>query len=273
ADQAGIYGTKGIASPSNVPGARSGGVSWIDSSGKLWLFGGNGYDSAGIGAILNDLWEYDPTTFEWTWVSGSNIADQAGIYGTKGIASPSNVPGARVWATSWIDSSGKLWLFGGKGYDSAGNDDYLNDLWKYNPTTLEWTWVSGSNTVDQTGVYGTQGTAASSNVPGAREGAVSWTDSVGRLWLFGGSSGGGWNDLWKFDLASLEWTWVSGSNIISQRGIYGTKGTAASSNVPGARSGSISWIDSQGRLWLFGGVGNDSAGNLGYLNDLWHYIR
>ena len=92
---------------------------------------------------------------EWTWVSGSNTVNQAGVYGTKGVAASSNVPGAREAAVSWIDSSGKLWLFGGYGYDSAGNSGDLNDLWKYDGTN--WTWVSGSNTVNQAGVYGTKG--------------------------------------------------------------------------------------------------------------------
>ena len=31
---------------------------------------------------------------EWTWISGSST-DQMGVYGTQGIAAPSNVPGAR----------------------------------------------------------------------------------------------------------------------------------------------------------------------------------
>ncbi len=31
-----------------------------------------------------------------------------------------------------------------------------------------WTWISGSSSVNQPGVYGTQGTATPSNVPGAR---------------------------------------------------------------------------------------------------------
>ena len=44
--------------------------------------------------------------------------------------------------------------------DSAGNAGYLNDLWKYDRTNNEWTWVSGSNTVNQAGIYGTKGTAA-----------------------------------------------------------------------------------------------------------------
>jgi N-acetylneuraminic acid mutarotase len=272
--QVGIYGTKGIGDPSNVPGARGGAVSWIDSSGNLWLFGGWGTDMPGGEFWLNDLWKFDPITLEWTWVSGSNIRNQPSVYGTQGTAAPTNVPGARAYAISWTDSSGKLWLFGG-----GGPTGDLNDLWEFDATTLEWTWVSGSNTFNQASVYGTQGIAASSNVPGARSGAVSWIDSSGKLWLFGGRQPGlsypyEWlNDLWKFDPATLEWTWVSGSNSVDQGGIYGTKGIADPSNVPGARSGAVSWIDSSGKLWLFGGNGNDSAGTQNLLNDLWQYIR
>jgi len=36
------------------------------------------------------------------------------------------------------------------------------------------------------GVYGTQGVAAASNMPGARWRAVGWTDSNGDFWLFAG---------------------------------------------------------------------------------------
>ena len=48
-----------------------------------------------------------------------------------------------------------------------GHTGYLNDLWKY--SAGEWTWMSGSNVVNQEGTYGTQGTAAAGNIPGARE--------------------------------------------------------------------------------------------------------
>jgi len=274
ADQAGTYGLKGSAAPSNVPGGRYAAVSWLDSGGILWLFGGYGI-SAGSQGLLNDLWKYSGTN--WTWVSGSNSAGQVGTYGTRGTPAQANVPGARELAVSWLDSTGSLWLFGGYGYDSAGYNGSLNDLWKYDPITLEWAWVSGSSANGQVGTYGTQGTAAASNIPGARFEAVSWLDSSGKLWLFGGWSyapagnGGGLNDLWKYDPATLEWTWVSGSNIADQAGTYGLKGTANSSNIPGARGGAVSWLDSTGKLWLFGGYGYDSAGLLGYLNDLWMY--
>jgi hypothetical protein len=57
-----------------------------------------------------------PTTNdEWAWMSGSSTAGAAGDYGTLGVASASNVPSAREEALSWTDSSGNLWLFGGKG--------------------------------------------------------------------------------------------------------------------------------------------------------------
>jgi hypothetical protein len=68
---------------------------------------------------------------EWTWVSGSFTGDQAGIYGTKGVIDPSNVPGARNGAISWKDAQGDLWLFGGYGYYATGQGGYLNDLWRY----------------------------------------------------------------------------------------------------------------------------------------------
>ncbi|MGB7549709.1 MAG: kelch repeat-containing protein [Terracidiphilus sp.] len=270
----GVYGSLGVPAAANVPGGRYGSVSWIDTKGNLWLFGGSGLDSTGMLGSLNDLWEFNPVTKEWTWVSGSNTAGANGVYGTQGVASAGNVPGARTEAVSWIDSGGNLWLFGGS---STGNAGDLNDLWEFNPVTKEWTWVSGSNVTGASrGVYGTQGVAADSNVPGSREGAVSWIDADGNLWLFGGtysaSPGGNLNDLWKFNPVTKEWTWVSGSNVTgASRGVYGTQGVAADSNVPGSRENAAGWIDADGNLWLFGGTGPDSTGALGNLNDLWRY--
>ena len=212
----------------------------------------------------------------WTWESGSDTCNQTGSYSSLGSTDPGNVPGARASSVSWIDNSDNLWLFGGFGYDPAGNVDLLNDLWKFDGAN--WTWVSGSKTSNQPGSYGTLGSADAGNVPGARSSSVSWIDSSGNLWLFGGydyDSAGNvdlLNDLWKFDsVVSKTWTWVSGSNTYNQVGSYGTKGSAGTGNVPGARSSSVSWKDSDGNLWLFGGWGYDSAGNVGLLNDLWKF--
>jgi len=276
AAQAGIYGTLGTGSTSNTPGARGDSVSWIDSSGSLWLFGGQGYDSVGSTySPLNDLWEFTPSTNKWTWISGSNVYGAPGTYGTLGTGSTGNTPGARQDSVSWIDSSGNLWLFGGQGYDSAGSLGSLNDLWEFTPSTKKWTWISGSNVINASGTYGTLGTGATSNTPGSKQGANSWIDSSGNLWLFGGFGGGAigawYNDLWEFTPSTKKWTWVSGSNVDGASGIYGSLGIGSTSNAPGARNYSSSWIDGSGNLWLFGGGGYDSAGFNNYLNDLWEF--
>lgn len=273
----GVYGTQGTASISNAPAAREFAVSWSDSSGNLWLFGGN--QTAVVGgpaSDLNDLWEFSPASKEWTWVSGSSVLKAVGVYGTQGTASATNVPGARWGAVSWTDGSGNLWLFGGEGYDASDTFGFLNDLWEFSPANKEWTWVSGSNIANAGGVYGTQGTASTANVPSARWGAVSWTDSSGNLWLFGGESQtvtetSLFTDLWEFSPVNKEWTWVSGSTAINGFGVYGTKGVASASNVPRSRKSAVSWIDGSGNLWLFGGDGYDSTGNVGNLNDLWEF--
>src|SRR5438477_13007527 len=67
-----------------------------------------------------------PHVSTWTWVSGAKAIDQAGVYGTQGTASASNMPGSRQFAVSWRDSSGHFWLFGGSGFDSTGAQNALN---------------------------------------------------------------------------------------------------------------------------------------------------
>jgi hypothetical protein len=197
-DQGGIYGNKGMPAATNVPGARSSDMSWIDPSGNLWLFGGFGLDSASTAADMNDLWKYTIGIGQWTWMNGYNFAGQKGAYGTQSTPAPGNIPGARESAASWIDTSGNLWLFGGFGLDSAGTSGQLNDLWKYTISNGQWAWMSGSNLVNQSGTYGTQGTPAPGNVPGALILPAGWTDTSGNLWLFGGVSNDYYNDLWMY---------------------------------------------------------------------------
>jgi hypothetical protein len=351
----GVYGTLGVAAGTNMPGGRYGAAMWFDKSGNLWLFGGYGRDSASNVGVLNDLWEFNLSTNEWTWMGGSDTYGATGVFGTQGTPSTSNIPPARFNPARWTDSSGNLWLFGGT--QAPGNDapeyfnayDDLGDVWKFNPSTLAWTWMGGNSLIcsgcglvftdfglksdgtfwlfggsetksnengsgylgqfnelseynpstgawnlltgsitsrDAAGVYGTMGTPAAGNTPGAREGGTGWTDSHGNAWLFGGlgydSNGtvSQLNDLWAFDFSSGEWTWMAGSNVISQTfpssyaysgypGVYGTLGVPAAANAPGSRQSATSWTDSSGHLWLFGGFGFDSTGNVGNLNDLW----
>jgi N-acetylneuraminic acid mutarotase len=212
----GVYGTLGASAVANVPGSRSGSVAWTDNNGNLWLFGGYGVASNGGVGYLNDLWQFNTFTGDWTWMAGSSTlggnGGQPGTYATWMTPNSSNVPGSRQYATAWTDAAGNLWLFGGYGYDSAAAFGYMNDLWEFNPSTNEWAWMGGNETLIERsngelglpGVYGTLNIPSLANTPGGRDGAVSWTDSKGNLWLLGGygydSSGtlGYFNDLWEF---------------------------------------------------------------------------
>jgi hypothetical protein len=284
---AGSYGAQGIASNLNIPGARAGASTWTDSSGRLWMFGGVYIDTTTSTPTLsyfNDMWVYTPggTTPGWIWMSGTDQLNQNGVSGTPATG---NAPGGRFEAASWQDSNGRFWLFGGGGYDLAGSSspDALADLWMFDPTRTPstWTFEGGSNTIASAGTYGAMGTPVTNNLPGARGGSVVWTDSTGQVWLFGGfgygangatGGEGQLNDLWNYNPTTQRWTWVNGTQAAnSTAAAYGTLGTGALTNQPGSRAGSSGWVDGTGHLWMFGGSGYDSAGNLGDLNDLWKF--
>jgi N-acetylneuraminic acid mutarotase len=273
----GVYGTLGVASPASVPGARNPGAVWVDGAGRFWLFGGIGADSTQRNGALNDLWMFDPGTSMWTWEGGNDALATLGRYGTLGVASSANMPGARAVGANWKDSSGVFWLFGGVGLDAVGNFSFLNDLWSFNPSTKQWTWVSGSTTANAANVYGTQGTPAAANVPGARANSVGWVDTSGSFWVFGGATANTAfnveNDLWTFNPATKQWTWISGASTTNATGVYGAQGVAAAGNTPGSREGGTGWADGKGNLYFFGGAGYSATGNfnLGQFNDLWRF--
>ncbi len=288
----GVYGTIGTAAKDNAPGGRCVARGWVGKNGNLWLFGGLGFDAAGTQGFMNDLWEFDVSTNQWTWVSGGSTVPgggkgNPGVYGTLQAPLPGNTPGGRDDAISWTDNQGNFWLFGGNGFDSAGVEGYLNDLWSFNSSKQEWVWMGGSNTVPgsqagRAGIYGVFGNPGTGNIPGGRAGGVSWRDSSGNLWLFGGygfdanGTPGNLNDLWRLSVSTGQWTWMGGSSTLPAPtdvvpGVYGTLGVPNSMNIPGGRYEAVSWTDGSGNFWLFGGEGSDAVGAYGSLNDLWEF--
>lgn len=338
-NQPGIYGTQGISSPTNNPGCRAWGVpTWVDTSGNLWLFGGAGFDINGGESNLNDLWEYNISANEWTWIKGSDTINNPGVYGIIGIENLLNHPGARYETNAtWTDNNNNLWLFGGKEINPLHG--VFGDLWKYNITNNAWTWMNGTDTINQLAIYGTFRIPDTLNTPGGRACYSTWIDKNGDLWLFAGSnlsssqtkndmwkyniatktwtwmSGtnlnldtigvngnkcdsninnvpksryenrarwtlncdnfvtfGGTedfftsNDLWNYSVSTNEWTWIGGSVVNNQGGIYGSKTISSPINVPGSRFGSVSWKDIYGNLWMFGG--NNSI----LFNDMWRFV-
>eukprot|EP01122_Echinamoeba_exundans_P009430 TRINITY_DN3337_c0_g1_i1.p1 TRINITY_DN3337_c0_g1~~TRINITY_DN3337_c0_g1_i1.p1 ORF type:complete len:831 (+),score=17.29 TRINITY_DN3337_c0_g1_i1:222-2714(+) len=272
------YPSLGMPSGGTPPRRRSA-MGWIvPERQQLFLFGG--YTDEGSGGQLNDLWAYQINTSTWFYIGGSSLQKQTGTYGTLGIPGPSNYPGAREQSGTFVEnvnSQSYLYLFAGFGFgaQSAANARYLNDLWRYNVSDGRWTWLSGLQTVDSYGVYGT----GASFFPGGREAPATWfVESRREFWIFGGSgygytntSGiGDLNDVWKLNLTSLTWSFKAGYNISGAQCVNTTYRIASASNNPGARSDAVSWLDeARDEAWIGFGNGLDCSGLRGYLNDIW----
>jgi hypothetical protein len=284
----GVYGTEGIPAPANKPGGREGQSGFADSKGNFWIFGGYGYDVNGHVQYLNDLWRYSAGS--WTWMSGDNTGNNQGIYATVSTEGPTNKPGARVFASTWMDASGYIWLFGGYGIDGNNKQGPLNDLWRFDTTSKQWAWVAGSNTINQNGSYGTINQPSNQNTPGSRFGQSVIADAQGNFWLFGGTTApsvdvnspttiaGYFNDLWEFTPGKGSspitgaWTWVAGSSAVNENGHYNKQNVYSANSQPGARFQQALEIDNNGNLWVWGGYGVDAhPDEFSLLNDLWVY--
>jgi N-acetylneuraminic acid mutarotase len=303
--QPGVYGTLGSASAANIPGGRAAASFWTDSSGNFWLFGGAGFGVSQDLGDLNDLWKFNPSTKQWTWIGGSSNVGQSGTYGKLGTTASANIPSGRDSAANWTDSSGNFWLFGGEGADSGGNVGQLNDVWKFDPTANTWAWMAGNNTLPAAcatsanngycgwpAIYGALGVAATGIGPGSRLAPATWTDKNGNFWLFGGIGSLFWEsddftwatqyDLWEFNPSTQQWAWMSGnststcsestgSNQCPQDGIFGTQGSPSVANIPPSRDSAIPWTDGSGNFWLLGGAQSTTSGTGGTCNDQWVY--
>ena len=116
---------------SNPPPARSMAASSIDLNGNVWIFGGRSASGTKV-QLYNDLWQYNPSTQRWDCESGCGATPDSNV--------TASLPAAREAATTWIDSAGELWVFGGTD-SSTPQPSSFADLWRYSPSTFRWTQV------------------------------------------------------------------------------------------------------------------------------------
>ncbi len=259
------YGIKLLSSPLNRPSALYEASQWTDQNGYFWLYGGLHLNSTFTTITYeNVMWRFSAINNEWTWMNGDTVPNQLPVFGTKGIASPANSPGSVAYGSATVaDNAGNLWLFGGAIFPNGSS----NQLWKYNFLINQWTWMSGDATFNSQGNWGTKGVPSILNSPPSRsETTAAWWEN-GNIWLYGGQNNSTFmNDLWKYNIATNEWTWMNGDSIPSVPPSYGIKGIEISSNNPGARNCYSHWKDN-GNLWIFGG--NDF--NWDCYSDMWKY--
>jgi len=205
-NQTGNYGVIGVEDPANVPCARLSYSNLKDAQGNFWIFGGVFWQGPPIQMIynLNDMWRFNPLTNNFTWMSGSNLADDSGSYEALCAASLNNLPVSRFESrANWVDNCGNFWIYGGAFFFPL--DFTYQDLWFFDPVTLEWDLVNGNALTFQNPVYGNLGISNSLNTPGGRMGAIGWRSNC-YLYLFGGDlqdfnmNSRHKNDLWKFSI-------------------------------------------------------------------------
>jgi len=284
AQTSGVFG-------SNTPPSRFGGSFWTGADGKFYLFGGETTTATdGNTHLTNDFWVYDPGTNQWAYLMGNLDQTQSvtdangnttypthqGHYVNVGQEDPSNIPGGRDYAAFVVGKDGKFYLFGGSGIDVYGNSGYLGDLWVYNPQSMMWAFLGGSdaalNLVSAPVVTSITDTG-SNIVPIPRMNTVLFTDKNGDLYIFGGDVASyvypnpdgsfSWgedsfaNDVWKFSLATAKWSQVSGSTAPDGLNQYDGAfqiGVPSVNNLPSARSWGSAWTTSDGMVYIFGGM-------------------
>lgn len=270
-----VYGTMGVAANTNDPGSRAECKSgWVDDNNNLWMYGGqDGATAQTVVNVRSDVWKYDIAANIWTWMKGPNTLNSGPIWGVKKVEDPANNPAARLSFTKWKGKDNNFYVFAGGNSASS-----RNDLWRFNPFTNNWTYMSGSKVVNNLGTYNGQCLPDTSTYPQARieNQTVATSTCTEVFWSFGGfktlTNTESFNDLWLYNLTTNKWTWVSGGNATNVVNVPGPIGVGLPTNKIGSRGGVYIWSDPQNNLWVFGGLAYDSTtAALGLKNDLWRF--
>lgn len=135
-----------------------------------------------------------------------------------------------------MNGNGDFWMFGGVYSNFLSVVIYHNDLWRFVPRLKAWEQVrpNGSSSFGQNAYLPPPISRRPALMPVA--------DPEGNLWLFGDtadtSTSGGidipdcWNDLWKFDITTRQWTWIIGSNTQNAQNQITAPAQSSSREVP-----------------------------------------
>jgi N-acetylneuraminic acid mutarotase len=246
----------------NLPGyprSRAYGATGKTASGDFLLFGGTSGPQ-----YYNDLWRFTPSTRTWIWLGGSASGSQVGVYPTA--PGGTGYPGSRNSPAFWTDASHNLWIFGGYGTPDFATVTRLNDLWRYQPSTGQFTFMGGSTRFYQATQYPTS--YGEVGTLGGRKGSNFWY-GAGKLWLSGGFGGtntgaeGRFNDLWAYDLAEGSWRFMDGPKG-ETAGVYPP--ALEMKGLPAGRMGGQMWTVGN-KMYLYGGT-PDGANPL---SDMWYH--
>lgn len=253
------------------PGSVYGHDIVIDVKGDVWMFGGDMQIGGSVG-LSQDVWKFTVNGSgdggSWAHIKGSQLINQGGVPGSQGESAPANIPGGRKYFAMDIASNNTIWIMGGRARSVGNVEGNLGDLWKYNLTTSEWTFVAGAtlNNTDATFIDNfNKGDITSMHI-GSRKHFDLTIDESGTLWLYGGmlnANSRKGKDLWKFDNNTSVFTLISGK-------VAGT----VNSGEPDLHWGHSITNTQNATLYMFGGTNmnletDNLVNDLG--NDLWKF--
>jgi hypothetical protein len=221
---------------------------------------------------MNLLYKMDLRNGTWIRLSTTTNALPA-PFGNRGVAysQSSSKPTSRIHSSFWnVDDM--LYIFGGT-YDFA---IMFNDMWTFNVSSLMWTWVNGNysgnglmtqSTVTILGNAYNSNSPLSSVWPPARFRSISWTfQQNSSLFFIGGhgifndstspyfnTSEDWWqrqgNDIWRYDIRTGFWHWISGSSLT--RPSFSLKSNGDAMDYPPSVESTIPHTETwEENLWL-----------------------
>ncbi|MFP3596360.1 T9SS type A sorting domain-containing protein [Chryseobacterium sp. SIMBA_029] len=217
-----------------------------------------------------NFWMFDTAIKQWKKLNDTSTAN----YGVQGVASATNFPGDRVGAVTWVDNNGDLWMYGNAYFPKQ------TDMWKYDRSANMWIWISGTQ-ADTSSLPAQQGVASATALPKTYKDSYSWVDSQNNLWFFGGSSvitlNNSSNQVWKYNTATNQWTWMKGSNDSDYQyaaNVLGTENVESAANSPGEKymyKGAY-WQDNN-YIYLLPGDGQPIMWRYNMLTNNWSHVK
>jgi hypothetical protein len=234
----------------------------------VYCYGGAISETFDATYFLGDLWKYDIAANVWEWVWGSSSGSTKRFSAGLGVNNPLNMPGARSRARGWSSSSEMcIYMFGGIS-DSVMVSTWA-DLWKFDLLSQTWTWIHGSSTMGDGGVYSSKNFNAL-NYPSSRmdfgAAVIDPSNQLEIVLIHGGVGYFSLDDVWLYSPALNQFKWVSGSPPGNGSApTYDIMLKESSLTIPGKRMGQIvqpfvngSFLNSS-FLFLFGGARDYNA--------------
>lgn len=228
----------------------------VDSNGILWIMGGSPERTSTY--HLTAVWNYNPKTdqYRYVWKSTDPSPFIARDKGETGVPSPTAHPGGLFYTAGAIDENNNIWLY---------SNQYGGELWMFNTKSWHFSRMFGLSGETSTFSEGSQPGLPGPDVwPGQTEGQCMVIDSRGLIWMLVGDNGGGSVSAgWYYNVTSSQWAFAVGS-------------TSPNSTTHSADFYGGTWmggcdIDSEDRIWLYGGWGSSSSGSSGDYGHLWSF--